>query len=162
MRPQLIVLDVDGTLLTSQGRVSESTRAMLGRARELGIGVMISSGRPVAGLPQYVEALGLAPEGVLLSGFNGAQVCDAATGAVISQRTLAPDLTRRLHEGMSALPVSRIVPIEDKVYVLDDEAFMAMYEAEENDTRLIVVADLFAAAPSPPKILVSAAPEVLQ
>jgi hypothetical protein len=55
--PRLVALDVDGTLLTSDHRVSPATREALGRARERGVEVLLATSRgPRALAPVLVEA----------------------------------------------------------------------------------------------------------
>lgn len=46
MKQHLIVLDLDGTLLTDQKVISEKTKSALQKALEAGHQVMIATGRP--------------------------------------------------------------------------------------------------------------------
>ena len=48
---KLIALDLDGTLFTTQGTISSHTIDVLNRAKDAGIEVIISTGRPFCGLP---------------------------------------------------------------------------------------------------------------
>lgn len=162
MRPQLLVFDVDGTLLTSAGQLADSTREVLVRARHLGVAVMISSGRPIAGLRHYLDELEVPVDGLVLSGFNGARVEDGATGQVLAESVLPQEVTARIHRGLEPLPVTCLVPVGDVVYVRDAGGYMVHVEADANGTTQVEVDDLLAAAPTPPKILVAARPEVLR
>lgn len=49
--PKIIALDLDGTLFSRSGEVTPYTKEMLLAARERGIAIVISSGRPFTGLP---------------------------------------------------------------------------------------------------------------
>ena len=46
MERHLIVLDLDGTLLTDQQKISEKTKQTLLKAKDAGHQVMIATGRP--------------------------------------------------------------------------------------------------------------------
>lgn len=58
-RPRLFVLDVDGTLLTSDHKVTERSKAAVAACRALGIEVMLASSRPPGGLSHVIRQLGL-------------------------------------------------------------------------------------------------------
>lgn len=51
---KMIGLDLDGTLLNSEKRISDYTRSVLNQAIEKGVIVLPSTGRPVTGLPKEV------------------------------------------------------------------------------------------------------------
>jgi hypothetical protein len=56
----LIALDLDGTLFDTQGRISPRCLATIHRATELGVHVVISSGRPLVGVPfSQIEGTGI-------------------------------------------------------------------------------------------------------
>lgn len=162
MRPRLVAVDVDGTLLTSDQDLLDSTREALARVRADGATLMIASGRPVAGLRHQVARLGIPTDGLVLCGFNGAVVEDAVTGEVYASSLVPQHVTARLYRGLRRLPVSTIVPVGGDVLVEEADGYMVRYEARENGTRQVVVDDLHAAAPTPPKILVAAPHDVLR
>jgi HAD superfamily hydrolase (TIGR01484 family) len=69
--PQLIASDVDGTLLDPLERLTERTKAVVRRASEAGVPIVLASGRP----PRWIPAV--ATE----AGLTGYAVC--ANGAVL-------------------------------------------------------------------------------
>jgi len=71
MKPHLIVLDLDGTLLTDQQQISAKTKKTLLQAKELGHQVMIATGRPYRASDLYYHELGLTTP---IVNFNGAYV----------------------------------------------------------------------------------------
>lgn len=73
----LVIADVDGTLVTTDKRLTPATRAAVRRLAEAGIGFTIASSRPPIGLKPLVEALDLR---LPMGAFNGSTL-------------LAPDLT---------------------------------------------------------------------
>lgn len=72
MRPEAIVIDVDGTLLTSEHHTTRATRAAIRSAHAAGVRVLIASARGPGGLRHVLRALPLS--GPLIA-FNGALVC---------------------------------------------------------------------------------------
>lgn len=71
MEQHLIVLDLDGTLLTDSKTISERTKNTLGKAKENGHEVMIATGRPFRASEAYYKELGLTTP---IVNFNGAFV----------------------------------------------------------------------------------------
>ena len=71
MPPRVIAVDVDGTLLTSDQRITPATRAAIEEAGAAGVLVVLASARSAAGLAPVTAALGL--EGTLIA-FGGGLV----------------------------------------------------------------------------------------
>ncbi len=72
MEPKLIVLDVDGTLLTSDNRILRSTRRVLASAAERGHQIVLASGRFPGGILPILADLDL--EDSVYIALNGALV----------------------------------------------------------------------------------------
>ncbi|MFC7685651.1 Cof-type HAD-IIB family hydrolase [Ureibacillus sp. GCM10028918] len=71
MKQHLIVLDLDGTLLTDEKKISDKTKMTLFKAREAGHQVMIATGRPFRASQLYYNELMLTTP---IVNFNGALV----------------------------------------------------------------------------------------
>lgn len=71
MKQHLIVLDLDGTLLTDQKMISIKTKRTLAKAMEQGHQVMIATGRPYRSSEPFYKELGLKTP---IVNFNGAFV----------------------------------------------------------------------------------------
>lgn len=56
---KLLALDMDGTLLTTDKKVSKNTEAAIKAAEEKGVKIVLASGRPLDGLNRYLEELDL-------------------------------------------------------------------------------------------------------
>ncbi len=91
---RMIAVDVDGTLLGLDGKVSERNRAALAMAAAAGVEVVIATGRRHSYAMRVLRGLGLSEETVLVS----------SNGAVV--RTLGARLIERMHmaaEGVEIL-----------------------------------------------------------
>lgn len=71
MKQHLIVLDLDGTLLTDQKAISSKTKHILNKAKQAGHQIMIATGRPYRASEIYYRELGLTTP---IVNFNGAFV----------------------------------------------------------------------------------------
>lgn len=63
MKYKMIVLDVDGTLLTDEQTISARTRATLLKVQQMGVRVVLASGRPTHGVMPLARALELDKNG---------------------------------------------------------------------------------------------------
>jgi len=66
----LIALDIDGTVLTEKGTLTDEVAAEVTRVRELGHEIMLATGRSVAMTLPVADRLGITPEYIVCS--NGA------------------------------------------------------------------------------------------
>lgn len=86
--PRLIVSDIDGTFITSAGRVTPRLRSAVVRAVDAGAYFGLATGRPHRWLIPVLEQLPLAPVCVCA---NGAVVYDPSSDTVLHAFELAPD-----------------------------------------------------------------------
>ncbi|SFD02664.1 sugar-phosphatase [Clostridium uliginosum] len=82
---KLIALDMDGTLLTSDKKISEKNKKAIKAAEEKGVKVVLTSGRPSDGLTRYLKELDLLKEEDYVLSFNGGVAQNAKSGKVISK-----------------------------------------------------------------------------
>lgn len=87
--PRLVATDLDGTLLRSDGTISERSRAALNRAEESGAVVVFVTGRPVRWMSGVADAVGR--HGLAICA-NGAVVYDVHAGRAVRQHPVAPEL----------------------------------------------------------------------
>ena len=86
-RVRLFASDLDGTLLHSDGTVSEPTRQALTDAEQAGLGVVFVTGRPPRWVHEVAEATGHTGVAVLA---NGAVIYDLHTEAVLATHPIDP------------------------------------------------------------------------
>jgi hydroxymethylpyrimidine pyrophosphatase-like HAD family hydrolase len=96
MHPRLIAIDMDGTLLNSDGRVSARNLAALKMAEEAGVEVVIATGRRHCYAMRVLRSLHLEPASALVS----------SNGTVI--RTIGSELLHRTH-----------LPLETSLWLCD-------------------------------------------
>ncbi len=86
----LVVSDVDGTLVTTDKRLTPATRAAVKRLGEAGIGFTVASSRPPVGLRDLIAELDLR---LPLGAFNGSTL--VAPDLTVLSETLIPAATAR-------------------------------------------------------------------
>lgn len=77
---QMIVMDMDGTLLTSDNRISSRTKELLLRVQKQGVRLVLASGRSYCKLMEYAEELHMDAYGGYLLEVNGLILYDLASG----------------------------------------------------------------------------------
>ncbi len=92
---KMIGLDLDGTLLTSEKKITAYTRQVLASALAQGIVVLVSTGRPLTAIPK--EALDI-PGMKYAVTTNGARVMDIEKNETIQESTLSTEQARHLLE----------------------------------------------------------------
>lgn len=93
MRTALIGFDLDGTLLTTEKRLTEYTKDVLKRAYEKGILLVPATGRPLSGIPG--EVLDLPGVRYVISA-NGGRIIDRKQQRLIYEELVPPDTARKI------------------------------------------------------------------
>lgn len=95
---KLIAVDLDGTLLSSNNSILPETQKTLKQAIDSGIQVVLATGRPLSGVMQFNQELGLAGDKQYNIVFNGAVIQNLAGKVLMNQEMNYRDFTnmRRL------------------------------------------------------------------
>lgn len=120
---KLLALDIDGTLLNSDGNVLKSTIDTIELAKEKGTIVTISTGRPIQGVTKFIDMLKLkAP----IITYNGAMIVDSISGEVMYEQGLKKDDAKQIIDKGLDYNVSLIIWSNNRLYVnrLDDHVNM--------------------------------------
>ena len=110
MSIKLVAVDIDGTLITNDRKITTEVFHAVQEAKEQGVKVVIATGRPIAGVQNLLEELNLRDAGDYVITFNGGLVQDTATGQEIVKETMTYDdyrdieyLSRKLNVHMHAI-----------------------------------------------------------
>lgn len=98
MAYELLVLDVDGTLVNTDKKISERTRAALVECQENGIRVAIASGRCTEGIRNQAEEICLDKYGGYIVSFNGGRITNCETGETIYDIPLPDGMIHELYD----------------------------------------------------------------
>lgn len=114
-----IVLDIDGTLLTSEKKLSELTKASLLKAQKQGVKVILASGRPTTGMLDLAEELELAKYDGYLVSYNGSKVIDVKTGEELFNQAMTVEEGKAVLEHMKQFDVTVMIDKDDYMYTND-------------------------------------------
>ncbi len=90
MKYKLLVLDVDGTLVNNAKEISKQTLATLLKVQQMGVRIVLASGRSTFGLRHLIEKLELKINGGYILAYNGAQVIDIKNDEVLFEKRIDP------------------------------------------------------------------------
>lgn len=91
MKYKMLVLDVDGTLLNDEKEISQRTLNTLRKVQQMGVKIMLASGRPTYGLLPLAKTLELGNYNGYVLSYNGGQVINASNGEVVFERRINPE-----------------------------------------------------------------------
>lgn len=92
MKYKLLVLDVDGTLLNEAKEISKRTLATLLKVQQMGVRIVLASGRPTYGLMPLAKRLELGNYDGFVISYNGGQIMKASNGELLFQRRINPEM----------------------------------------------------------------------
>ena len=156
MKQHLIVLDLDGTLLTSKQTISPYTETILMKAKEAGHEIMIATGRPYRASQQYYKQLHLTTP---IVNFNGAYIHHPLVASWNHIHTpismeVVNDVVHSIHKYEYE---NLIAEIKDDVYLhKDDRSLMKILG---NGNPMIVAGNLAETLPDNPTSLLIHAEE---
>lgn len=100
-----LVLDVDGTLLGSDRKVSDATREAIVMAQERGKVIAIASGRSIAGVRRTAASISLDEFGGYVIANNGTSVVNCKTGECVYNQFVDQSLLRPVFEAAKAMGI---------------------------------------------------------
>lgn len=110
---KMVGLDLDGTLLTSEKKVTDYTKNILEKAIAQGCEVLISTGRPLSAVSKEVFRI----EGMRYAvTVNGAKIYDLRKGEVIFEKPVPFDLAVQVMEICCSYDSIAELITEDKIY----------------------------------------------
>lgn len=89
MEYKLVVLDIDGTLVNSSGKIGGRTKEALFEARNRGCTLVLASGRPTGGMAWIAKELRLHEDGGCIISFNGGEIFDCKNNKIVSRRVFS-------------------------------------------------------------------------
>ncbi|MFT4072535.1 MAG: Cof-type HAD-IIB family hydrolase [Dysgonamonadaceae bacterium] len=144
MKYKLLVIDVDDTMLNSQGEISKRTHATIRKVQQMGIKVVLASGRPTHGLKRIAEEIELKNyDGYFLS-YNGGQIfkCQKGHNELLFEKRINPELLPLLEEKARQLDLDIFTYHQDFIITNNPDNPHIKREAEINQMRLIQVDNL--------------------
>lgn len=160
---KVIVMDVDGTLLNSEKEISPKTRETLLKAQDLGIRLVLASGRPTKGMMKLAHELDMENHHGVIVSYNGGHVMELSTKETLYSMGLTVDETKRVLHHIKQFNVFPMIDLKDNLLVDDLKAYKLEYESVMNGFEVEYHEDLESFIDfGPHKILTSGEPEYLR
>lgn len=161
----LLALDLDGTLLTTDKRLTERNLDAITRAQKAGTTIILASGRHPRSMARFADALHLREHGGYLVAFNGSQLIDYTTGQLLYSQHLPEALIPRLVGWARRYDLPILTFRGDIIITEHPDNYYVVENARNNRFAIEGVDDLIetiAALPEPPaKFLLPGDPELL-
>lgn len=150
MKYKLLVLDVDGTLLNNAREISNRTLAALLKVQQMGIRIVLASGRPTYGLMPLAKTLELGNYGGFILSYNGCQIIKAQNGEILFERRINPEMLPYL-EKKARKNNFAIFTYHDDIIITDTpENEYIISEAVLNNQKIIKEDEFSTAVDFPP------------
>lgn len=131
MKYKMLVLDMDDTLLTDDHTISSENATMLSKARELGVYIVLASGRPTPAMITYAKELQL--DNSYMISYNGAVITDLKEDKIIFEQTLTQEQIHELYDYSLKSKTHIITYVDGKIVSETDSEYI---EIEKNITGL--------------------------
>ena len=95
---KMIVLDMDDTLLTDDHIISDENKEMIFKAQELGVYVVLASGRPTSAMTAYAKELKMDFYNSFMLSYNGAVITDLKEDEILFEQTLTKEQIHELYD----------------------------------------------------------------
>lgn len=137
MKYKLLVLDVDGTLLNDAREISKRTLTTLLKVQQMGIRVVLASGRPTYGLMLLAKALELGNYGGFIVSYNGCQIIKAQNGKILFERRINPEMLPYLEKKARKNGFAIFTYHDDTIITDSPDNEYIQNEARLNNLRII-------------------------
>lgn len=135
---KLITIDMDGTLLNRDKKITEYTKEMIKKAKSLGVYVVLASGRPLKGLLPYLKELDLTGQDDYVIGFNGAIVQKVDTGEILHKAFITGKDMKELYDMSKELGVNYHA-FTDTIFIAEKNSKYTQVECDLNSIELELV-----------------------
>lgn len=142
LKYELLALDLDGTLTNSKKHVSPKNKEYISKAQDMGVKVILASGRPVIGITSVADELQLRVRGGYILANNGGHIIDCRTGKDLVKRTIPMEYVHDICEVIRRYEVFPLCYNETGVICENDTDQYVLKEGYNNGIPVIKVQSL--------------------
>lgn len=155
-----IMCDIDGTLLTDDGRVSAKTIQAIEDVRNKGILFGLSTGRDVHSVKNLLKNWGIDGKVDAIVGTGGAEIYDFNTGCAKDSYPLDGALIKNIMKHYQDMDVNFAIPFQGILYAPKDDVHIQMLSQADKVPYKVVDFEEFLKEPKP-KVMIVCAPETM-
>lgn len=150
MSYRLIALDLDGTLIDANHRLSPGSATAIAACQARGLRVVLATGRSFASAAPYIDALGLQPPYIT---HNGAVIGDPSTGDVTLSATMNQDQLAHVLTLLTEHRIPHVVIGATAIYAAPGTPHLELLEEYGEPPVVFCPSDELSATPQPLKVL---------
>lgn len=120
---KLMAIDMDGTLLNREHKISRENFEALQKVKQMGVKIVLASGRMFGGLRSYLEELDLISDDNYCVSCAGGLVVNNTMSKIIQNYSLNIDDIKNIYELSRRLNLSLNVYTRDSIIAFQDDAF---------------------------------------
>lgn len=140
MRPRLIALDMDGTMLDGEGRLTPRLKAAFAAAQDLGVRIVAATGRMYPSAMMHLGEAGIKSASIF---YNGALIRDTEDGRTIYERRVGKDLTAGILSFFRERGWYIHAYSDDKLIVVDDSDERCRYYEKLSGQKAVAYGEKF-------------------
>jgi Cof subfamily protein (haloacid dehalogenase superfamily) len=124
MKYKMLVLDMDDTLLTDDHKISKENKETLMKAQEMGVLVVLASGRPTPAMIDFARELRLDFYNSYIIAYNGAVITDVKEDEILFEQTLTATQIHELYDYSLKSKTHIITYVDNKIVSETDSEFI--------------------------------------
>ena len=102
---KIVTIDLDGTLFNSKKEITFENKIAIAKCHDLGVKIVIATGRPISGVMPVLEELGLTSTSDYAIIYNGSKIINVGTGETISVSSIDGAIIKKLYAESKRLGV---------------------------------------------------------
>lgn len=116
MSIKIVAIDLDGTLLQSDRTISQENKDAILKAKEAGVKVVLTTGRPLKATELYLEECQLMDEGDYGITYNGGLIQETKSGKILTKIAMADSEVKEVYELLETLNLPMSAVGFDKIH----------------------------------------------
>lgn len=129
---KMVVIDIDGTLLTTEGKITQETKLALQKAQDMGLLIVLASGRIANSTALYAREIGL--NSYIISG-NGSVITNLENDEMIYTNCLGNRVTQNIVDICKENTISFNVYTLDEILTEKIEYNVLFYSMQNRDLK---------------------------
>ena len=138
MKYKMLVVDMDDTLLTDNHELSNENKTMLLKAQELGVYVVLASGRPTTAMIGYAKELQCDVHNSFMISFNGSTITDLKADKVLFEHSLTKEQIHLLYDFSQEHKTNITTYLEGKIISESNSEYIDI-ESKITGLELVIV-----------------------
>ncbi len=142
MRYRALALDLDGTLTTSDKRITQANKEAIWKAIDKDVAIILASGRPVIGITHIEKELELDRRGGYILAYNGGRIIDCVSGAIMYEKQMPKECVSDICRLSRKYGVYACTYNQTDIVAESDTDEYVLKEAICNNAKILRVDDL--------------------